>query len=153
MAQDIKLQKNDDGIYDIPFNESGNDLAEVQGIETSLIVSLFTNARASSGNVPESFRRRGWCGNILTKSENYELGSLLWTLNQSRLNRSTLNLSEDICKKALQFMVNDRIADTIEVVSEEISERACKITIILYRENNEVARYSTIWLATKQFIG
>lgn len=151
MAQDIRLEKNDDGIYDIPFNDEGNDLASVDGLETAIVVSLFTDARASSGNVPEAFRRRGWCGNILTKPKNYELGSVLWTLEQARLNQSTLNLAEDITRRALRWMITDGIADTVNVTAQKVTERTGKITIVLYRENNETARYSTVWLATQPF--
>ena len=55
MAQDIKLAKTDEGIYDIPLNGDGNDLATVDGLETAIVVSLFTDSRASSGNVPDDF--------------------------------------------------------------------------------------------------
>lgn len=153
MAQDIKLKKNADGIYDIPLNDSGTDLDTVDGLETCIAVSLFTNARAGSGDVPNVIRRRGWCGNILTASEDYELGSLLWLLEQARLNQLTLNFAEDKSKRALQFLILDGIADTITTSAEKIDERSAKLTIILFKRSNEVARFATIWVSTKSVRG
>jgi len=149
MAQDIKLVKNEDGIYDIPLNASGDDIDTVDGLETCIIVSLFTDARAGSGNVPNVLRRRGWCGNILTISENYELGSLLWLLEQARLNQLTLNMAEDKSRKALEHLITDGIADTITTSAEKVDEKSAKLTIILFKQSNEIARFATLWVSTK----
>ena len=148
MAQDVKLAKNDDGIYD--FVLEGSDFASVDGIETAIGVSLFTDARESEGNVQDAFRRSGWSGNILTLRDGFELGSTLWAL-VSRMTQDTFNLGEDKCKIALQWMINDGIADTIDILMTPVDSRVSEIEIKLFKELNLVGRYTTLWTNTKAF--
>lgn len=149
MAQDVKLVKNDEGIYDIPLTDDGKDLATIDGLETAIIVSVFTYARANSGDVPDSFNRRGWVGNLLTLLEGYELGSELWVLSQSRINTETLNRGEDFVKRSLQWMLDDGVADTITVTFTQSSVREVEVEIILLKSSNVIGRYITIWNNTK----
>ena len=63
MAIDIALIPDETGIYDIAF-ENG-DFQLVNSFDTSLIISLFADARATASQVPQSQLRRGWWGNRL----------------------------------------------------------------------------------------
>lgn len=148
MAQDVKVLKNNEGIYDIPI--SGNDLSSIDGFETAIIVSLFTDARENSANVRDSFNRRGWVGNLLTLKDSFELGSVLWGL-VSRLDQNTLNRADNIVKKALKWMIDDSIADNIDITTTKLNERSAQIEIILYKNMNETSRYITLWNNTKAF--
>ena len=147
MAQDVKIDKGIDDVYDIPV-ENG-DFVLVDGVETAIGVSLFTDARTDAANVSEAFKRRGFSGNLLTLAEGFELGGELWTLEQARLDQNTLNAAQDIVKRALQYMINDGIADTIDVVMTKTSERAGTIEITLFKGLDEVGRYITLWTSTQ----
>lgn len=147
MAQDVKIEQDANGIFDIPVVNA--DLATVNGVETAIGVSVYTDSRASSGTVKDAFRRRGWSGNALTLQEGFELGSLLWTLDQARLNQNTLNIGEDIVRRSLQYMINDGIADTIDVIMDQTGTRQGTITIVLFKGIEVVGRYTTVWLRTQ----
>lgn len=147
MAQDVKLEKGVDDIFDIPVENS--DLATVDGVETAVFVSLFTDARAPAGTVKDAFRRRGWSGNILTLQDGFELGGLLWTLDQARLTQNTLNEGEDVVRISLQWVIDDGIADTVEVAMEQTGTRQGTITIELFKGIEVVGRYTTVWLSTQ----
>lgn len=147
MAQDVKLVQGVDDIFDIPVINS--DLATVDGVETAIGVSIFTDARAPSGVVKDAFRRRGWSGNILTFQDGFELGSILWTLDQTRVNQNTLNTGEDVVRKSLQYMIDDGIADTIDIIMEKTGTRQGTITIVLFKGIEVVGRYTTVWLSTQ----
>jgi phage gp46-like protein len=149
MAQDVKLQKNDDGIYDIPLNSDGTDLDTIDGLETAITVSLFTFARANPGNVLDAFKRRGWVGNLLSLSEGYELGSELWVLEQARIDTGTMNKIKNFVQRALNWMITDGIADRIEVSAFQLGERGARVDIILRKNATEVGRYSTVWNNTQ----
>lgn len=147
MAQDVKILKDDDGIFDIP---TGTDYESVDGIETAIIATVFTEARADVGAVPDSFDRRGWVGNLLTLSDDYELGSKLWTYSQAKLTTNTLNSISDLVKKSLNWLIEDGIADTIEVSSSVAGTRGVAISIDLYKNRNSVGRYITVWDNTRE---
>jgi phage gp46-like protein len=146
MPQDVKLTKTETGYYDLSISDG--DLETVNGLETAIIVSLFTYARANVGEIPEAFRRSGWSGNILTKRENFELGSTLWTL-VARQEQITYNRGEAIVKKALRWLISDGIADVITVEMEKIHDRGGQITIVLFKDFTQVGRYTTLWNATQ----
>jgi phage gp46-like protein len=148
MAQDVKLLKGTDGIFDIPI--SGTEFESVSGVETAILVTVFTEARSDSDTIPDAFNRRGWVGNLLTLEEGYELGSLLWTLSQARLTQNTLNTASDTVKKALNWMIEDGIADTIEVDTVVVSNRTANINIDLFKDLNMVGRYTTVWNNTQE---
>lgn len=150
MAQDIKIAKNLDGIYDIVPTADGKDFESVDGLETAIGTSLFTDARETEGNVPDAFRRGGWAGNLLTLQDDFELGSTLWSL-VARMVQDTFNLGEDKCRICLQWMINDGIADTIDIVMSRIDARSARIQIDLFKELNLVGRYATLWTSTRAF--
>lgn len=146
MSQDVLLQKNEDGVFDLV--PEGTDFKSTNGLETAILLSLFTNARASQGEVPESSRRQGWSGNILTQNENYELGGELWTLDQARLDQVTENRVKNFARNSLAWLINDRIAETINVELERRNNRAVFVVIELFRAKNLIARYITLWRST-----
>ena len=58
---DILMTKNDDGYYDINF-ENG-DLSKTDGFETALLMTFLCERRASDSEIPSPKRQRGWWGN------------------------------------------------------------------------------------------
>lgn len=148
MAQDVKIAKNDDGIYDIVLD--GADFASVDGLETAIGVSLFTDARESEGNVSDAFRRGGWSGNLLTLKDDFELGSTLWSL-VSRMVQNTFDLASDKTRIALQWILDDGIADSINIVTTQVDTRKAEIRIDLFKDINLVGSYITIWTNTRPF--
>ena len=53
--QDLLLQRGEDGIYDLVIEDS--QFVSAEGLETAVITSLFTDARAPEVQVPEAGRR------------------------------------------------------------------------------------------------
>ena len=148
MAQDVKITKNADGIYDIPI--VNGDFDTVDGIETSLGVSIFTESREAEGNVQEAHRRSGWVGNILTLQDNFELGSTVWSLI-ARMVQDTLNLGEEKIRECLQWMIDRELVDTIDVTMIQNTARVAEVQIVLYKNLNEVGKYVTLLTNTSSF--
>ena len=59
---DIKLFKQENGLYDIELDDKGN-LRSDTGYANALLITFGTNARASSSQVPDPQNRSGWWGN------------------------------------------------------------------------------------------
>ncbi len=129
---DIKLRFNTDLIEgsgleatdalegDFIFND--NDLEMDDGLATAVIISLYTDKRASLEDVlpdPINGDRRGWWGDkVSPEIEGDEIGSKLWLLERSILNDETVTLAEQYATEALQHLIEDGIAKEIIVLVE-----------------------------------
>jgi len=111
--QDVKFTQDKYGRFD--FDIVDGDLGGEDGYDTAIWISLFTDARADSSQVPIPEYRRGWLGNTVSIVPDRQLGGYLWLVDQRRLVQKTLNESKDYTKKALQPMVDDGICTEITV--------------------------------------
>ena len=140
---DAVLSKGASGIYDFQLDETG-DIETEDFFDTSILMSLFCERRASANEMPVSHYRRGWIGNESTPS--FEIGSKVWLFEQSRLTRSTLNGINSVVKEALQWMIDDGIALEISVSSELSQNNSIAIEVTISRPNSKVdKRYFELW--------
>lgn len=116
----IKLTFDDDlGEYDISFED--NDLVTHGGLETMVIISLYSDKRAPDGVVlpdPLNTDRRGWWGDKTSEKNNDEIGSLLWLLSRSKTTEAVLLEEKKKTEEALQWMIDEDIAAKINVITE-----------------------------------
>ncbi len=121
MAEDIKIIWNDDlSEGDIKF--TGGDLVRELGLQTSVLMSLYTDRRAENDNElpdPLSNDRRGWWGDqINIDFEDDKIGSRLWLLERSKTTEQTLADAKFFIEECLQWMINDEVVQTIDVEVE-----------------------------------
>lgn len=127
--------------YDFTLDENG-DIKTEEFFDTSLLYSLFGERRASPDEVPEPQLRRGWIGN----SSEFENGSKIWLLSQARLTRDTLNRLQDEAEKALQWLVDDGLAVSIDQVVASVSRGRVVLDITIRRSRDKVDRkFFTLW--------
>ena len=115
---DVKFDLDSYGKFDFGINNG--DLVGEDGYDTAIWVSLFTDARADSTQVPIPEYRRGWLGNTVSVIPDRQLGGYLWLIDQRRLIQKTLNEAIDYTKKALQWMIDDNICSEVTVTSKLI---------------------------------
>lgn len=146
MGQDVLIKSyGPNGLYDLVIEDG--DFKSADGFETSIPVSLFTDARAPVSIVQNSRNRRGFLGNILTIDENYELGSLLWTFDQSRIIQETENRAKTEVRKAFNWMFVDRVITSLNVELES-SQRNFLIFLNFNSIENAIDRFVTLWRIT-----
>lgn len=143
--QDVLIRPDQFGVYDLQID--GADFASAGGFETSIPVSLFTDARAPANLVQDPARRRGWVGNLLGDLER-ELGGLLWTFEQSRLTTSTLNEIRVAALDSLRWMIEDGAAREIDVQVEQPTTRGVRVSIRITGLDNDVNEFSVLWRRT-----
>jgi phage gp46-like protein len=121
--------------------EVGSDL------QTAVIVSLFTDARAPPTYLPGANDPRGtWIDDYSPT----DWGSLLWTLGraaQSGANNLLLQ-AKDYSKRALQWMLDDGVAASVDVQTAWLTTSAISITITITEPNVQppaVFQYSWAW--------
>ena len=68
---------NEAGIGDLVIEN--DDLKIDEGLETAVLISLYTDARVSDEELPaEEAQKRGWWGDIYPDIPNDQIGSKLW---------------------------------------------------------------------------
>jgi phage gp46-like protein len=145
--QDVKLAINDQGYYDLVI-ENGS-IAGVEGLDTAILVSIYTDARAPASTVSDPLMRRGWVGNILNVNLERELGSILWIADTSRVDQNTLNYFNRETKACLKWMLDDGIVKNIIINSEIVDSKNIKVNISLIKLNQtEADKYSILWKNT-----
>ena len=121
------------------WSPTGSDL------ETSVLLSLFTDAAASPDFVPMDGDRRGWWA---TAFESSELGSQLWELERAKKTDAALALATGTAQRALQWMIDDGVAVTIDVAGEwQGTTIALVVTIAQPDGTVNVYRYGWAWSA------
>ena len=145
MSQDVKIMPDKYGIFDLEI-ENG-DFSSVIGLETTIATDLFSDRRADESLVPSPIFRRGFLGDIFRASIGRKLGSQLWTLDQGRLTDATLNRAELYAIEALQYLIEDEIAQSIDV---QLSRSARGVTIAVTITNfaGNSVQYDFLWRNT-----
>jgi len=136
---DIKFYYADSPVSPVP---GPGDIAITDGVlhrdpgfETSVVISLFSDARAERGDVlPGTIQNKGgWWGSALL---GYQLGSKLWLLQRALLNETTMRLYEQYSKDALAWMVEDQIAEEVTAKAVKTGPNRVDLAMIIKRKNN-----------------
>ncbi|MCK5603932.1 phage GP46 family protein [Candidatus Pacearchaeota archaeon] len=141
--QDFELkQQENNSCFDLTVD--GVDFGSVDGLETTVALYLFTDARASSSEEQQSSKRRGWLGNIFRL---FDLGSLLWLLSQVRNTQEIRNKAEQYAINALEPLIRDNLASEINVEVTEVTDTGMQLNIDIIIKTGQVGKF-TFWLNT-----
>lgn len=123
---------------------SGFDLGRDDGLETAVIISLFTDRRASPEQIPTELPQddlRGYWGDIINATPSDQTGSLLWLLAREKQLPQVLGRAQQYCREALAWMVEDLIATRVEVTAQFIARGWMLIAIDIFRPTGSPVRY------------
>lgn len=136
-------------IYTEAQKYADGDLISEDGLDTALLVSLFTDARASASQVPTPELRRGWMGNTASLVNGRELGGLLWLLDQTKLTQLTLNEAISYARDALAWFTEDGLATKIEVDGDIVPQSGISLAItITTKKGTTETRFFNLWELT-----
>jgi len=123
---------------------AGQDLARDDGLESAVLVSLFTDRRAN----PEQIRAgedardlRGWWGDYNPPVDGDQTGSLMWLLRREKQTRETLARARQYAEQALAWMIEDRVASRVIVTTEYGSPGTMYIEVVIERPDSSKLRY------------
>jgi phage gp46-like protein len=152
MSGEIKI------IWDTDLSEgdfvfTDNDLEAEDGLTTSVIISLFTDARALDDDVlpdPQSTDRRGWWGDTFPEIENDKTGSRLWLLEREKTTNETLSRAKQYAEEALAWMLEDSVVSKINVVAERtgsVTQPILALLVEIFRTNGEpiLLKFQSLW--------
>ena len=134
LGGDIQIKWNStDYKGDFIFDGEG-DLSTDKGLETAVIISLFTDRRADGEELPPKEKsKRGWWGDSIADIPNDKIGSKFWLLSREKELQEVAVRARQYTLEALQWLIDTKIANKIEVDSELLGNGMLGLQIRIYR--------------------
>jgi phage gp46-like protein len=120
-----------------------NDLLADDGLETAVILSLFTDRRAGDDDVMPFGQtdRRGWFGDAVPVVQGDRIGSRLWMLNREKQTAEVLAKAKEYAVEALAWLVEDKVASAVEVETIYVSQGVLGIAVVIYKPQIDPVRF------------
>ena len=131
---------------------AGQDLARDDGLETAVLLSLFTDRRAAPEQIPAELPQddlRGYWGDVQPQVDGDQMGSLLWLLAREKQLPAVLSRAVQYCREALDWLVEDLVATRVDVSAEFVAMGWMLLNIDIYRPDGSTVsyRYNYEWSA------
>jgi phage gp46-like protein len=128
------------------------DLVNDDGLGTAVVLSLFTDRLAEPDDVlpdlSQSNDRRGWWAD--TGAPEGPMGSRLWLLSREKQTEEVRQRAEFYCREALEWMLEDQVADLLDITAEWSVLGRLDISIAIWRDSRLIFSrpYAVEWQAT-----
>lgn len=121
----------------------GLGLVEDDGLDTAVIISLFTDRRANADDtIPDGSKdRRGWWGDSFADVQGDLIGSRLWLLSRAKQLPAVLARAQQYADEALQWLVDDSVAESVEVVASNPRMGILALGVSITRPGHPVKHY------------
>lgn len=122
---------------------SEGDLQTGQDLETACLVSLFSDALATSDFTPTdgTTDRRGWWADYYQQPT----GSNLWQLDRAKTTRANLGLAQSTVQQALQWLIDDGVVASIVVNTQYITANMMGIAVAFTKPDGTQTRFMFGW--------
>lgn len=140
---DIALVFNEDTLTaDLAIQDG--DLLSDDGLDTAVVMSLFTDARASDDDdIPDGTDdKRGWWADAYLDQP---FGSKLWLLSRAKELPETLLRAEHYAKQALQWLVDDGVAREVTAEASYPRPGMLALLISIRRPRDIQGQWQRIW--------
>jgi phage gp46-like protein len=121
----------------------GPGFAEEDGLETAVIISLFSDRRAEADDIlPDGGDdRRGYWGDAYAEIAGDLIGSRLWLLEREKQLPDVQRRAKEYADEALAWLVIDGVADRVLTTVERVGLFALGLVVEIYRPGRSVAQY------------
>lgn len=131
----------------------GAQLAADDGLETAVVLSLFTDRRANDDDaLPDAQGQaerepRGWWGDSYAEVPGDRIGSRLWLLAREKQLPAVLERARQYADEALRWLVEDGVAREVNVRAELVRDGVLGLAIEIVRPRVPVSRFrfETFW--------
>lgn len=125
---------------------ANGDLEKDDGLQTAVIISLFTDQRVSDDELPpDQTSKRGWWGDKFSEIDQDKIGSKLWLLERVKRTAETLRKAQDYTKEALNWLIEDGVAVSITVVATYDANNQLVADIDIKKPNGRSSRFQMLW--------
>lgn len=126
---------------------SGAELLAGDDLATACLISFFTDRLANEDDqIPDgTANRRGWWGDA---GQPDPIGSRLWLLERSKLDRNVANRAKDYGTEALQWLVDDGVVAKFTVDAEVVSTVPGRLVmrVVLYKTDGTRKALNFVWV-------
>lgn len=124
------------------------DLAIDAGLNTAVLISLFSDRRAEPGDDLPDPRggRRGWWGDALNNDHDL-IGSRLWLLTRCKATPEIRRLFEDYTREALAWLLDDGLAVALDVAATWERADRLAVAVTITRPDGGRHRFDYAWEA------
>lgn len=144
---DIALHFNN-SVKEYDVSITNGDLSSCDNLETSVIISLFTWARADAEEVDTGSPRFGWWGDKIDEDNTDSTGSKLFLLKRCKITDETITKAEEYIQSSLKWLVDDGVASNIVVNLERNSADVNRVDgiVTIYRGNEiNTLKFNDLW--------
>jgi len=145
---DAKLTHNG-SFFDLAIADGGLEVDE--GLQTAVIISLFTDRQADPDDeLPDnSTDRRGWWADAYADTPGDKIGSKLWLLSRSKHLPEVARKAKGYAAEALQWMIDDGIADEVDIAVEWYSAEILAMKVEIARPDGTplTFKFDNLWEA------
>lgn len=132
--------------YDISI--LNGDLKECDDLDSAVIISLFTWARAAAGEVDENAPRFGWFGDKIDADSTDSTGSKLYFLKRKKITNQTIMDAREYIEQALRWMIEDGVATEIKAEVERNASdvnRVDALVQIVRGDRSRTMKFNDLW--------
>lgn len=117
------------------------------GLETAVILSLFSDARAAADDeLPDpGADPRGWWGDLLPLARDYRLGSKLWLLSREKQLPVVLERARAYAVEALAWLVTSGAASRVDVTASNPRDGILALAITIEAPALGTRAYQYLW--------
>ena len=128
---DVRLTRTSRWEFDLEFN--GSDLVIGDDLETAVVISLLTWARRASDDPDPTpgGDPMGWWADALLQETGDFLGSKLWLTQRAKISPDVLLQVSPWGEEALQWLVEDRVADSVSVTGERSAIAPDRVDVLV----------------------
>jgi len=121
----------------------GDDLQLDDGLQTSILISLFSDRRARADDLlpGDDGDRRGWWADAYPVIEGDQIGSRLWLLSREKELAEPLRRAKEYAEEALAWLVTDGIAAHVEVTASVPRRGVLALAVALKRLDGGLENY------------
>lgn len=122
---------------------AGPQLATDDGLETAVVLSLFTDRRAALDDLlPDSTAdRRGWFGDGFADVDGDRIGSHLWLLAREKQTNEVLQRAREYARDALRWLIDDAVARAVDVQASWLRQGVLLLEIDIRRADAAPVRF------------
>lgn len=117
-------------------------LAGDDGLDTAVLLSLFSDARARPGDVtPAADDLRGWWGDAVAAEPGDRFGSRLWLLARRKQLPEVLAEARGYAEEALAWLIRDGVASRLEIEAFIPRDEALGLSIAITKPTGQPVRF------------
>ena len=122
------------------------DLKADNGLETAALITLYSDRIVTQDQLPPGLDSlRGWWADLVSEIQGDRIGSRLWTLERSKTLEATAIELESILEEAFDWMLDDGVAQEINVSTEIVDSEEIKGAVEIARPTGDNIPLKFLW--------